>query len=510
MPFLWFLLRIFNVNQAIKLTLMSISFIIFRVGYQLCYTQLMAALAGDPTAVVFEGTPLPPLGLTIITFSITCIGSSYLAYRVDQIGQNLGNQCRLQLIWSVQAATLRSTQSSISGFDSSEVVSLAGIDGMAIRWCTASVFYMFAVPIELGVLIWLSTTQVGVLAALVSLLPLVLLFGFKLVLVKLSSPRQRAGRDLLSKRFGILSECIASNSVIKLMGMSSIVLRTLGSLRKQEQNKYMVSALSNALSLATQVISAPLMAWISMIIRSKESGQFTSGAIMTVLGYYRTISTFDLYKIVTAIQGLSLAMVAADKYMAFFAMEATQIQQKGNEDGEIRNHKLQGTDKRTVASSADFAPLAELEQATFTWQVGAKSTLSDLSFRLDRGKLIAVCGPIGSGKSSLLLSLLGELQCTAGSATLSSDWAQPVAYSSQRAWLQTGTVRENICFAEPISVVGSDWLQTVIECCGLQRDIEGFPEGIDHDIGEAGASLSGGQKARLSLARAFRRPPVCS
>jgi len=178
-------------------------------------------------------------------------------------GAFLGSQLRTQLIWSVQAATLRSSQTLISGFDSSEVVSLAGNDAYSILWCTTSISYMFAVPIELGVLIWLSTTQVGVTAALLSLLPLVILFAVKLLLTKLSGPRQRVARDLQSKRFGILGESIASNSVIKLMGMSSIVLRTLESLRKKEQNKTMMLAVSNAVSLLIQVMLAPLMAWLS-------------------------------------------------------------------------------------------------------------------------------------------------------------------------------------------------------------------------------------------------------
>ena len=246
-----------------------------------------------------------------------------------------------------------------------------------------------------------------------------------------------------------------------------------------------------------------------MVIRANESGSFSSGAIMTVLGYYRTISTFDIYKIITAIQNLSLAMVAADKYMAFFF--ATEVSQDRQQDTKEEEGEFDppSSNKRNIAPSSNFAPLAELSNAAFTWQVGAKPTLRDLSFTLHHGKLTAVCGPIASGKSSLLLSLLGELKCTAGAATLHADWTLPVAYSSQRAWLQTGTVRENICFSEPVSIVGSDWLQSVIECCGLQNDIEGFPKGVDHDIGEGGASLSGGQKARLSLARAvYLRAPI--
>ena len=84
LPFLWFLLSNYNHLKAIKLAILAIGFIICRVAYQICYTQLMAALADDPEAVVFPGTSLPSLALTVTTFSISCLTSAWLAYKVDQ------------------------------------------------------------------------------------------------------------------------------------------------------------------------------------------------------------------------------------------------------------------------------------------------------------------------------------------------------------------------------------------------------------------------------------------
>lgn len=263
--FLWYLMAKFNTKSSIYLMFLAFLYIIFRVGYQICYTQLMAVLSANPDALVFQGSSLPPVWLVIITFSITCVGSAWLANRVDQTGQTLGNQFRMQLIWSVQASILRSTQSSLSGFSSSEVVSLAGIDAMAVRWNAASISYLFAVPIELGVLIWLSTTQVGVIATFISMIPLVIMFLLKMFFVRLAAPRQKKARGLNAKRFGILNEGISSNSVVKLMGTSSLLLDTLMSLRKQEQKMSMMYAVSNAVSLMSQVFVAPMMAWIASV-----------------------------------------------------------------------------------------------------------------------------------------------------------------------------------------------------------------------------------------------------
>ena len=158
---------------------------------------------------------------------------------------------------------MRSNQTLISGFTSSEVVSLAGTDGMIVMYVFSSVYYIFAVPIELGVLMWLSATQLGAFAGLVSLLPLAVLLAVKIVLIKLTIPKERYARTILSKRFGILSESIVSNLVVKVMGLEPTVLCTMGRLRKIEQNQSMLFACSNAVSLLTQVIAAPAMGWMA-------------------------------------------------------------------------------------------------------------------------------------------------------------------------------------------------------------------------------------------------------
>ena len=180
-----------------------------------------------------------------------------------RMGQNLGNRCRLQLIWSVQDAILRSSQASIAGFPVSEVVSLVGTDAMIIRWNGPSFFYILAVPIEVGVLLWLATTQVGVVPTFISMIPLVSLLAVRLLLVRLASPQRRAARTLKNKRFGKLNEGITSNSVVKLMGTSHVILNEMCDLRKQEERKYALPLISSSLSLSMQLALPALMAWTS-------------------------------------------------------------------------------------------------------------------------------------------------------------------------------------------------------------------------------------------------------
>ena len=127
---------------------------------------------------------------------------------------------------------------------------------------------------------------------------------------------------------------------------------------------------------------------------------------------------------------------------------------------------------------------------------GDKLSLQDIDFTTATGSMTVITGPVGSGKSTLLSAIAGELPHTGGTI----DCKGSLVYLPQTAWAFTGTIRENILFGkqydEPKYV-------TIIEACALKQDIQRFPEGDQTIVGERGQTLSGGQRARISLARAI-------
>ncbi|KAI0553344.1 P-loop containing nucleoside triphosphate hydrolase protein [Xylaria curta] len=132
----------------------------------------------------------------------------------------------------------------------------------------------------------------------------------------------------------------------------------------------------------------------------------------------------------------------------------------------------------------------------------ASFNLKDISIDFVEGGLNVVTGPSGSGKSTLLLGILGETLLEGGSVTCPKD----IAYASQSPWLQNETIRENILFNSPFEQIRYD---RVIEACGLAIDMNEFPDRDETEVGENGASLSGGQKSRVALARAlYSKAPV--
>lgn len=150
--------------------------------------------------------------------------------------------------------------------------------------------------------------------------------------------------------------------------------------------------------------------------------------------------------------------------------------------------------------------------ASFDWGTDGTFALRDLDLLFPEGKLSLVAGPVGSGKSALLLSLLGELRTLHGKRHLPSDllpgeasleadgYTRSVAYCAQTAFLMSDSVRNNIVF-------GTEWdelrYRKVIQQCALTQDLQQLPSGDQTLIGERGTVLSGGQKMRVALARAL-------
>lgn len=121
--------------------------------------------------------------------------------------------------------------------------------------------------------------------------------------------------------------------------------------------------------------------------------------------------------------------------------------------------------------------------------------LQNITLKVGLGELIAVVGPVGGGKTTLLHTILKELPPTEGSV----DVQGIISYASQEPWVFYGSVRQNILFGQEYNDAR---YKEVIRACALERDFSLFPHGDRTQVGERGITLSGGQKARISLARA--------
>ncbi|CAB3223734.1 unnamed protein product [Arctia plantaginis] len=153
-------------------------------------------------------------------------------------------------------------------------------------------------------------------------------------------------------------------------------------------------------------------------------------------------------------------------------------------------------DDRMIEHNANETDQIVIEGGHFSWGgEDAEPVLKDLNVRIPRGALVAVVGAVGSGKSSLLAALLGEMDKLSGRVNIKGN----ISYVAQQAWIQNATVQNNILFEHPYNKAKYN---RIIEACALKTDLAILPGGDQTEIGEKGINLSGGQKQRVSLARA--------
>uniref|UniRef100_A0A8B9BNX2 ATP-binding cassette sub-family C member 5 n=1 Tax=Anser brachyrhynchus TaxID=132585 RepID=A0A8B9BNX2_9AVES len=165
-------------------------------------------------------------------------------------------------------------------------------------------------------------------------------------------------------------------------------------------------------------------------------------------------------------------------------------------------HMILGYD---LTAAQAFTVVTVFNSMTFALKVTPFSvkSLSEASVSVDRfkvrsliGKLVGICGSVGSGKTSLISAILGQMTLLEGSIAVSGTFA----YVAQQAWILNATLRDNILFGKEYD---EERYNTVLNGCCLRPDLAILPNGDLTEIGERGANLSGGQRQRISLARAL-------
>uniref|UniRef100_A0A915DAS7 Uncharacterized protein n=1 Tax=Ditylenchus dipsaci TaxID=166011 RepID=A0A915DAS7_9BILA len=263
----------------------------------------------------------------------------------------------------------------------------------------------------------------------------------------------------------------------------------------------------------SNIKSVKLFAWEPIFLskveqlRSKELGCVRKAALVQslidTLNYWApflvAFSSFGAYTCLRTVQSTALSNDShrqshstAEHFNVSFDRLNKLIHQDSGIDSPMNLQVNCKLDECEISS-------VDLKCATFAWKCEDMSpVLSEINLCLPANQLTTVIGPIGSGKSALLQAILGELHLVSGTAVLPSG--TPIGYVSQSAFIRNSTLRNNILFGKPYDEL---LYKEVIQACALVHDIAKFDNGDQIQIGDKGATLSGGQKARVSLARAI-------
>ncbi|CAK4851271.1 unnamed protein product [Aphanomyces euteiches] len=286
-------------------------------------------------------------------------------------------------------------------------------------------------------------------------------------------------------RMKTINEVFGAMQIIKLNAWEEKFAEKIAVERKTELDslwrifvRFTISIV--VLYLGPALVTIASFATYTLIMREPlpASKLFTALSLFTLLKY-------PMLTLPNIIASLLQALVALKRFMEFFDMDdrdPTQVATPKTVDAE--------TLKDLVAQNIDI----QVQDATFGWDA-TKPLFDKVNLTVKRGEFVVIHGSVGEGKTSLCSAFLGEMEKYSGSVFIGGQ----VAYFSQQAWIQNTTVRENILFGKPYDRVKYN---RVIEACALTKDMTLFSAGDRTELGQKGVNLSGGQKARISLARA--------
>jgi ABC-type transport system involved in cytochrome bd biosynthesis fused ATPase/permease subunit len=297
-------------------------------------------------------------------------------------------------------------------------------------------------------------------------------------LMKTLQKRQMKNKD---SRTRLIAEIINNMKSIKLYAWGSAFMNKLNYVRNEQELKTL-RKIGAAQSFANFTWSTtPFLVSCStfavFVLTSNEP--LTIEIVFPALTLFNLL-TFPLAILPMVITSIIEASVAVGRLTAFFTAEELQP------DAVIVMPPVEEIGEETI----------RICDGTFTWDRHENRTaLQGINFSASKGELSCIVGRVGSGKSSFLQSILGDLYKVTGEVTVHGS----IAYVAQQAWVMNATVKENIVF-------GHRWDPTfydkTVKACALLEDFAQLPDGDSTEVGERGISLSGGQKARLTLARA--------
>ncbi|KUI56827.1 ATP-binding cassette transporter abc1 [Cytospora mali] len=287
---------------------------------------------------------------------------------------------------------------------------------------------------------------------------------------QLMGKSQRQVKATQDARISLISEYLGSIKAIKYFAWEDATASIIDSARNAEQKVlWKISVLWMLMGQAIELLPMVSLVVMFTLYTSVLREPLTAQVAFTTLALVSTMRS-NLGMMGYFSRHLTNAIISFDRLDRYFSNTEPLIRYP---EGPLR-----------------------IEKATFKRNKKADFLLRDISIDFVEGGLTAVTGASGSGKTTLLLSILGETIKETGEVTRPSD----VAFASQTTWLQNASIKDNILFSSPFEEVRYN---RIIEACCLSVDFSELADGDETEIGENGTGLSGGQKARVALARAL-------
>ncbi|KAL6450086.1 BPT1 Bile pigment transporter 1 [Candida maltosa Xu316] len=426
-------------------------------------------------------------GMFANTLLQTSLNNRYMLTNLE-----VGLNCRSSLTSLVYQKALKLSNESKMKTSSGDIINLLSVDVNRIQNVLMNLSTLVLAPVDIVLCVvslypllhGATFAGVGIMAFLIPI---------NAIIVKYYRKLSKTQMKLKDNRSRVINEILSSIKSIKLFAWETPMLAKLSEARNDKElaNLKRIRLVGQGVMFIWNIIPFLVSFMSFATFALTQDKPLTSDIVFPALALLNLLSSplMELPAVITSMIEANVAIDRVKKFLLSEEIDESLIRRGGNNNND---------------------DAIKIQNASFYWnrnkfsdQLDTPSyTLADVNFSVPRGELSCIVGKVGSGKTSLLYALLGQLIMVQGKASGVPPQVTirgSVAYCAQQPWIMNASVKENILFGCKFD---KDFYEKTIDACQLIPDLAILPDGDETQVGEKGVSLSGGQKARLALARA--------
>ncbi|CAD1479365.1 unnamed protein product, partial [Heterotrigona itama] len=427
---------------------------------------------------------------------------------------HIGMKMRIACCTLIYRKVLRLSRTALGETTVGQAVNLLSNDVNRFDIALVQIHYLWIGPLETCIIAYLMYNEVD-LSAFFGIVVLLLFIPLQGYLGKKSSQFRLKTALRTDERVRLTNEIITGIQAIKMYTWEKPFSQLIERARKREISVIRGMSLIRGVTMSFILFTTRMSLFATIVAYIMLGNRITAEKVFMLQAFYNILrlnmtrlikskKTIDLVGI-TQLAELLVSVKRLQKFMLYEEINKTSEEAEskkkasnvGRNKNDVDNVETDTSEeKRETASSHQGEHIILLKNVNAKWlSYEQEDTLKNMNINVKPGELVAVVGQVGSGKSSLLNILLKELPVNSGTVEINGK----ITYASQEPWLFAGAVRQNILFGRKLDQFRYD---RVVKACQLRRDFSLLPYGDKTIVGERGISLSGGQRARINLARA--------
>ncbi|XP_071455641.1 ATP-binding cassette sub-family C member 4-like [Hetaerina americana] len=388
---------------------------------------------------------------------------------------HLGMKVRVSCCSLMYRKVLRLSKYALGNTTVGQIVNLMSNDVNRFDFSLIFAHYIWMAPLNTLIITVILWFKLG-MSALVGVAVMLLTIPLQSWMGRTTSRLRAKIAARTDERVKLMNEIITGIQVIKMYTWEIPFAKLVSEARKAEIKQVRYSSYIRGVYLSFILFTSRTAIYTTVLAYTLFGNEITAEKVFVLTSYYSIICFTMTMNFPQAIAQIAEARISIKRIEKFLLYEEMNIISNNTE----------------TSQSKEIA----IVNATAKWSSNVtENTLDKINISVKPGKLVAVIGPVGAGKTSLLQAILGELPLTSGSIRVDGK----ISYSCQEPWTFAGTIRQNILFGQAYE---RKRYNRVVEVCALTQDFKQFPYGDSTIVGERGVSLSGGQRARVTLARA--------